>query len=402
MLLCLNIKRKIVLLCTIVIVMAFFLPVAGQCEKEAEKFIHSCLSSSESQKKIYFSFLPFMDEDTNSSTLMTDDAQIIYDAMFSIYQQITDIIGCRINEKGHMTKPTDMNVRKIVEIASRPMIPEKKKFELINKQFIKPFHTDVIVTASYRELKDNLLFTFYFVVKSKKRVIISHFEFSKLTFFCESIDPSTKTHERTICKNHQSVVLHILFDLFLSKACTGFEDMLNNPGHKTQKQQNANPVYLSYMTFLDPITGSSLHNTQEGHLINQAIEEAMIASQMKNAAIVIKKGADKQNSANCNKLANLLFDPNLSKDEKLKKISSELLLPNNLNGIITGQLFTRNNQTNMIVMLILKGQTNLDTKKIKLDKEILCPEAGNPQLKQLCPETKTQLYQAVQDLIEHL
>ncbi|KPA15613.1 secreted protein, partial [Candidatus Magnetomorum sp. HK-1] len=371
--------------------------------------MRQCMKGSNANVPIYISFMPFVDIDTKTSSFMTEHATLLYEDMKNFYTELQPILGFKVNASGHSVPSNDMNVYKMMEIINRSGISESNKFSLLENQFLDPYKTDIIITAAYRNAKESLDMIIYFIVKSKKRVIASDMSFSKLTFFCEKMIPFSRASKTVICKNKEDASLVIYLQMFLEKLCPGLINQLtgnfntNNSGNNQKLQSKSNQqvslIYITQLSFMDPFLGYSLNNTPQGNLIDKAVSTGIKQASQSNSAIAFNKSGHRINNTNpnCNKLINIIFDPNLEQKQKMSRVTSDLLTPHKTDCIVTGQLITQRNPPDLRVMLIRNNNT-IDTQQVPISKNLFCLDPNNPSQKTLCPGMHDKIVQAVKEL----
>jgi len=390
------------------------MPIVTAYSDEIVDLMRSCMTDKGSNEPIYISFLPFVDDDTKTSSFMTEHATIIYEDMKTFYTELQTIVGLKVNSKGHFVPSNDLSVNKIMNILTQPGTSEREKFQILNQKFLDPFHTDIIITGTYRNNKDALEMILYFIVKSKERIIASDMSFSKLTFFCEKMIPFSRASKTVLCKDNEDVSLVIYLKLFLNKICPGLLDQLagnlnNNKnssknqitGHKPTTKQSSTRLYVTQLSFMDPYLGYSLNNTPQGELIDNAVAEGIQQIAQSNPGIAFNSRGHRieNTNPNCNKLINIIFDPNLNQREKMSKISSSLLDPHNADCIVTGQLIGQKKPPDLRVMLIRKNKT-IDSQQVSISKKLFCLDLNNPSQKKLCPGMRDKIVDAVHDLLK--
>jgi len=329
---------------------------------EIENRLRKCMKGSDQDVPIYLSLMPFLDVDTSSSAFMTEHASIIYEDMkqfylsfntyLELYLSLKTDLALKVNEAGHSVPQTDRNVLQIIDYISNPVKTEAESYSILEKKFLEPYQSDMIIIAQYRDTQSALDMLLYIVAKSKKRIISSGISFSKLEYFCEQVTPNSRLSKTVLCKNQENISLLIFIKLFWENLCPGLlnriidnqEKSQNDTSIQSKTKPNLPPlVYISQLSFIDTNTAFSLNNTSKGKLIDNAVAEGIQKAMLSNAAISFNRPGHhlKNTNTNCNKLINIMFDPNLEKKIKIDKIISDILIPNNIDCILTGQLISK-------------------------------------------------------------
>ena len=399
---------KTMLFITLLITMS----VTNVYSDEILALMRNCMKGNHPNEPIYISFLPFVDHDTKTSSFMTEHASIIFEDMKKFFTELQPIVGLQINSNNHTVPPNDSNVNKILDIIASSGMSENEKFVTLKNKFLDPYQTDIIITATYRNNQDALEMILYFIVKSKRRIIASDVSFSKLTFFCEKMIPFSRASKTVLCKDNEDVSLYIYLKFFLDKLCPGLMDQLT--GNKNKNNNNSNAagnnqfaqkssakVYVSQLSFMDPYLGYSLNNTPQGDLIDQAVSDGIHQAAQSNSSIAFNASGHviENTNPNCNKLINIIFDPNLDQKQKMTRISSDILTPHNADCIVTGQLISQRKPPDLRIMLIRSNQI-IDSQQVPVNNKLFCLDRNNPTKKMFCPGMRDRIVDAVSVLLK--
>ncbi|MCI0471122.1 MAG: hypothetical protein L0Y73_05635 [Candidatus Aminicenantes bacterium] len=165
-------------------------------------------------------------------------------------------------------------------------------------------------------------------------------------------------------------------------------------------------LYVTHLTFMDAATQSTMANTEVAELINDAVIKGMNEAQKTNNNLAINETGHiiPNTDANVNTLVNITFEPNLTKNEKINKIINDLINPNSVDVIVTGQYIddAKNPLISVRPLVIVKSNQKIITKNLQFSKEeLICEDPNNPK-KILCQGAHDQIAQAVQELLEQL
>jgi len=175
--------------------------------------------------------------------------------------------------------------------------------------------------------------------------------------------------------------------------------MLNQ---KLRPPSGQNNIYVSYLTFMDPTTGTSLLQTEVGSLLDNAISDALTFSNQTYNYIKHNEPGHiiKNTDNNMNTLVNITFDPNLTKGEKISKIINILMKPNNVDIILTGQYIDKGNTIDVRPLVIVASEQKVVTKVAQIKKDqFIC---NDQYVKTLCQDAHEEIAKLVKELLEAL
>jgi hypothetical protein len=166
-------------------------------------------------------------------------------------------------------------------------------------------------------------------------------------------------------------------------------------------------LYVSHLSFIDAYTHTTMANTLLAELINEAVIKGMNEAQRNNNMLVVNEVSHiiPNTDGNVNTLVNITFAPDLTKNQKINQIIVDLMNPNGVDVIVTGQYIDDGKSPLISVRLlaIVKGNQKIITKNLQFTKEeLLCQDPTNPNRSVLCRSAYDQIAQAVQELLEQL
>lgn len=165
-------------------------------------------------------------------------------------------------------------------------------------------------------------------------------------------------------------------------------------------------TYITHLSFMDAATQSTMANTEKAELINAAVEKGMIEASKQDPQLGVNEPGHtiKNNDQNVNTLVNITFDPNLAKNEKINKIITDMMTPNKVDAIVTGQYIDDAKSALISVrpLIFVKGDKKILTKNLQFSKtELFCTDP-NSKKEALCAGAHDQIAQAVQELLKQL
>jgi len=179
-------------------------------------------------------------------------------------------------------------------------------------------------------------------------------------------------------------------------------EMLNQ---KLIPPQGRNEIYLSHLTFGDPTTGSMLFQSEAGTLINDLV--LRIINRGKKTFPQVKHNFPghilQDTNMNLNKIINISFDPNLTKSEKITKIVNDIMKPNKIDILITGQYIDKGQTIDVRPLVIVAYKEKIITRLYTFSKSrLLCQDPTKRYIKAICPETEQEIVQYAKEILQAL
>lgn len=179
--------------------------------------------------------------------------------------------------------------------------------------------------------------------------------------------------------------------------------LINN---KLSPPSGQSKTYITHLPFLDARIKSSIANTEYAELINNAVVKGMAEVAKQNPQLAINESGHmiKNTDENVNKLINITFDPNLTKNQKIDKIIADIMNPNHVDVIIAGQFIDDVDDPTISIglIVIVKHKKRIVTKNLRLKKEEAFCEYPFNKRKILCSDTHELLALAFMELLEQL
>lgn len=175
---------------------------------------------------------------------------------------------------------------------------------------------------------------------------------------------------------------------------------------KIPPKSGAQQTYVTQLSFMDTKTQSIMAVTEHAKLIDEAVQKGMIEAARLNPHLAINEPGHeiKNTDGNVNTLVNITFDPNLTKSEKIAQISNKMMVPNNVDVIVTGQYIDdgQNPLISVRPLVIVKDDRKIVTKNLQFSKqELFCEDSVSKKVT-LCGGAHDQIAQAIQDLLNQL
>ncbi|MBF0583379.1 MAG: hypothetical protein HQL80_03990 [Magnetococcales bacterium] len=171
-----------------------------------------------------------------------------------------------------------------------------------------------------------------------------------------------------------------------------------------QPDPGPSQIYISYLTFMDGTTKKSMTPTAGGALIDKAVPEGISDAMKSNTKLKFNEPghAIKDTDKNHLDLVNIVYDPNLDKDTKMNKIISDLMKPNGVDVIVTGQYVDNGAKIDVRPMLLVRLNKKISTKSLQyMKKDFLC-KTQNQSVEALCQNANEEIMKAVKELLDAL
>jgi len=160
-------------------------------------------------------------------------------------------------------------------------------------------------------------------------------------------------------------------------------------------------IYISNLTFMNPVTSTSLSHTGIGKLINDAVIDGINLAQKSNNFIKhnVPGHTIKDTDGTSFELKSIIFDPILSRNEKIVITITELMKPANTDVILTGHYVEKEKTVDIRPFTIVKHEQKIVTKIATFYKEELLCEDPYSSLEKLCKKVHDQIAELVKELL---
>jgi len=183
-----------------------------------------------------------------------------------------------------------------------------------------------------------------------------------------------------------------------SKLIDVAKNALNPTGSKKK-------IYISNLSFLDSQTRTVLI-VGDAQLINETVEDGMKTLAQQDPQYVINQPGNsiKNNDANAKQLNEIFWDANLTPNQKVDRIISEMMEPNNVDGLVSGQFTERSNGEIAVRPFVVSRTTKqLVTESLTFTaQEFRCQDSGGGPKKVLCQSAKERIKDTVIRLLRQL
>lgn len=166
-----------------------------------------------------------------------------------------------------------------------------------------------------------------------------------------------------------------------------------------------NALYITNLTFMDSTTKTSMFLSETGTLINDAVKEGIALAQKTNPNIKHNEAGHliQDTDENVKKLIEITYDPNLTGAQKLGKFQSEMMTPNNVDVIVSGQFIDQGAQVQVRPFTIDRVNQKVVLKDATFAKaDFVCADPNSASKKVLCKGAYEEIAKLVKELLEQL
>lgn len=192
-----------------------------------------------------------------------------------------------------------------------------------------------------------------------------------------------------ICRNNQGYVVPV-------RSIQSGRTIVENAGQQK--------LYIANLNLLNNKDKSPMTTTSLAGLINQEILKGMNLAVNNNHVLAIDEQGRRMffSDENANQLANIFFDPTLTKEEKIENIVRSMMEPNHIDIVVTG-IFVEDSKTGLITLrpTVIYGHDKKN-RNINLQfhrHELLCRDPASGQ-QVLCQQAANAIFKAVKELLD--
>ncbi|MCI5190484.1 MAG: hypothetical protein D3905_12005, partial [Candidatus Electrothrix sp. AS4_5] len=163
--------------------------------------------------------------------------------------------------------------------------------------------------------------------------------------------------------------------------CQINQDLMQSlQGLFNQKFQQTSPgakIYITQLSFMDSDSKSIMVQTEEAALINEAVQDGIERASKLNTSLAFNTAGHtiKNTDANVKQLTQIVYDRNKTPEERIAQIIDDIMEPNGVDVIVTGQYTDRGNSEPILLkpFLIVKKEKKIVTRSLQFDrKEYIC------------------------------
>lgn len=178
--------------------------------------------------------------------------------------------------------------------------------------------------------------------------------------------------------------------------------------NKTPKVSKHSPIYISNISFIEASAYTAIPKRENGW-INMAVKDALKSIASKNKNIKFNETGHSINDPDSNLLnfMNAFYDPSKKNEERLSNVIKEILSPNDIDMLLTGEYEVKGKEVLLEIILIIEDGKKKVTEKIVLSKsEFSCvyivDPISNDKAKGLCDGAKEAIEKSIEKLLDNL
>ena len=350
------------------------------------------------------------------------NAILKYNPVHRLFHQFFEVlrIVSNNNEQAHYIPDTNESILRLQNILTSN-VSDSEMVRKINQEMMDPYGVDVIITGMYEYQETSGMVNIKLSLITRKQIFEAlSIPIEEENFLC--LDQAKTPHEETECKKRICPLVtekvQMLIELFLRS-----DDVAPNERimlerqlasletlRKQMQQQEEIPLkiterYITTLAFIDGNTKKSLLNSEIGMLIQTAIQDGI--GQVQKSIPSIKynqKGHNiPDNEETIKKLIDITYDPTLSGVQKLEKFEREMMTPNNVDVIISGQFIDQGASARVRPFTIDRISQKVISKDVTFDKaDFVCADPNDANKKILCKDTHEEIVKLVKELLEQL
>ena len=163
-------------------------------------------------------------------------------------------------------------------------------------------------------------------------------------------------------------------------------------------------MFIGNLAFMRSVDRSPMASGELGELISNAVIMGMNTATAANNVLMVNEQSRRMfnTDSNANGLTNIFFSPNLTKQERISRIITDMMEPNHMDLMVTG-LFIDDGKSESIgirPLVIYRYDKKLRTKNLQFKRsELVCRDPSSGQ-ETLCGEVAEQIVKAVKELLD--
>ena len=409
-----KLEKIFIALCLLFIPTQFAMAQADGFRNEVQKGWQECLANG---NDVYIAHLTFRDAFTQTSAILSEDVQLLNDAFLGALRLLrTNLPGIKVNEVGRGVSDNDQNATKLATLIADPNLAKTDKVQQIAKDLMDPSLVDMLTMGQTKETATNIDVHLSMVIKKSQVIISQDISLPKQEYLCADLLSPTR---KTLCEGADVKLFNVVAEM-IENGCPDFHAKLAQKLTQPTPAPGATPaaggtqapvpmadVYVSYLSFMEFATKRPLLQNPNEKLIQAAVEQGIQKAQQANPSVKYNEAGHvvENNDANSAKLITLLYnEPTLTSDQKIDRIMQELMTPNQLDVILSGQYQDDGNTVTVKPYIIQKSTKTIVSKTtVALPKQdFFCDDPQNASQKVICAAAAEELAQAVQALLESL
>ena len=254
---------------------------------------------------------------------------------------------------------------------------------------MNPANIDVIVTGDFKIKGNKVKVKPLIINRENQRIFSNDFYFTNDEIDCLL---QNKLYDISICHQVYADISNFVLDSFL-------------PVEQKENLNNDNNIYISNLALMDVISGISMFVHEISHLIDNAVINGIKLAQKENQLIKyddMEKYIDNSEKNN-RKLSYIFFDPDLITEQKIDTIVKEMMIPSDVDIIVTGQYIDKGKIVDIRPLIIDKKHHKIETKIAVFKKsELYNINPNEPDKKNLSKEAFEEISRLTMSLLKNL
>jgi len=317
-----------------------------------------------------------------------------------------------INEHGHDIENKKEQSEWLNKIINSPKIDDDKRITQIIKKMMVPNKVDAVLTGEFKISGDFLSVRPILIIKKYRKIFSRRISFE----ICKN-----KNERIELCRGEPKDIFHELKQLILNlpekdytwkdwfhvdrtdrKLMEALSKLIDQRVPDVPGQQF---VYITNLSFMDAGSKSIMIKKNESDLLNNAVIQGIKqVIQLKPYYKFNEPGHEINNTDNnVSKIADIIYDPNKTPEERMLEITNNIMNVNNVDVILSGQFLDEGSKVIIKPIAMVKQNKKIVAKTLKFEKsDYLCPDPANPHKKSLCTGAHEEIIKAVKELLSQL
>jgi len=185
------------------------------------------------------------------------------------------------------------------------------------------------------------------------------------------------------------------------------QQSIPQPSRKKPQSSSGQTTYITQLSFVDTSSYTSI-KPNENKWINTAVQRGIQATVKKKSTLKFNSKAHTIQNTDSNflKFIDTFYDPNKGIKDALQAVIQDIMVPNGVDIIVTGEYERKGKVVHVKPILLLKNKQSQLAKKLQFKKsDFECIEEDfwdGKSTKVLCSKARREIEKAVADLLGHL
>jgi len=355
------------------------------------------------------------------------------------------------------SKGRSINVHQLVKLIENRANDETALLNSVIKDYMGPLNADILLTGQYKLANNEEVLEIFLFFKPNRTCSKKTIAFSGKKLMCQD----SKTSEDELCDGvHEKIGLEIM-NMFIGKNAPtntpkstcgsknadpndifsflpgeelterytpnsnvvfnrqAFENFIDagkskktaqqsipQPSGKKTPSSSAQTIYITQLSFVDISSYTSITRT-ENKWINSAVQRGIKAALKRKSTLAFnaKNHAIPNDDSHFLKFLDTFYDPNKGIKDALQAVIKDIMTPNGVDIIVTGEYEKTRTEVKVKAILLLKSRQSQVAKELqfkKSDFECIEEDIWGGKTKELCSKARREIENAVADLLTNL